>query len=112
MPRYVLKKVFAFKGDVDGKHYDYCRVECEMKINPTDGSFGLGTRVFDVGTSENMALFDQCRPFFDAKPLEIAPIVVEFEYDEELTRNEQKTVYIVDTSTLKFHFPRSQQPKV
>lgn len=109
MSRFILKKVLSNVGQMDnGTKYDYCRIECEMPIRETETSFGFGTKVFEVGTHELIKLFDSARPFL--KPnhtLTYPPVIVEFDYVEEMTANEQRTLSIVLPETVKLHLPKT-----
>ena len=112
MPRYILKKVVSNVGQMDnGTQYDYCRIECEMPIRETETAFGFGTKVFNVGTHENIKLFDSARQFLKPNQnLNYPPVIVDFEYTEEMAANEKRTDYYVIPETLKFHLPQTKQP--
>ena len=108
MSRYILKKVLSNVGKMDnGTEYDYCRIECEMPIRETEIAFGFGTRVFEVGTHENIKLFDAARQFLKTnQQLDYQPVVVEFEYSEEMSTNEKLTRYFVIPETIKLILPQ------
>ena len=78
MSRYILKKVLSNVGKMDnGVEYDFCRIECEMPIRETEIAFGFGTRIFEVGTHENIKLFDAARQFLKTnQQLDYQPVVV------------------------------------
>ena len=114
MSRYILKKVLSNVGKMDnGTEYDYCRIECEMPIRETEIAFGFGTRVFEVGTHENIRLFDAARHFLKTnQQLDYQPVVVEFEYSEEMSTNEKLTRYFVIPETIKLILPQPRQAQV
>ncbi len=111
MSRYILKKVLSNVGKMDnGTEYDYCRIECEMPIRETEIAFGFGTRVFEVGTHENIKLFDSARQFLKTnQQLDYQPVIIDFEYTEEMSTNEKLTRYFVIPETVKLILPQLRQ---
>ena len=111
MSRYILKKVLSNVGKMDnGTEYDYCRIECEMPIRETEIAFGFGTRIFEVGTHENIKLFDAARQFLKTNPqLDYAPVIIDFEYVEEMSSNEKQTRYFAIPETIKLILPQPRQ---
>ena len=114
MARFILKKVTSNVGKMDnGTEYDYCRIECEMPIRESDNAFGFGTKVFEVGTHETIKLFDPARQFLKPNAqLDYQPVIVDFEYTEEMSANEKSTKYFVIPETVKLVLPQPRmQPK-
>lgn len=111
MSRLILKKVLSNVGKMEnGTEYDFCRIECEFPIRETENAFGFGTRIFEVGTHENVKLFDAARQFLKTNhQLDYAPVIIDFEYVEEMSSNEKNTRYFAIPETIKLILPQLRQ---
>ena len=108
MPRYILKKVVSNVGKMDnGVEYDYCRIEVEMPIRESDNAFGFGTKTFDLGSHQYIHRFKEARAHLKSNgTLDYQPVIVEFEYTEEMAANEKRIDCFVIPETLKIHLPQ------